>query len=116
LQERRSQPGDAFVRISLPVLNAVSRVHLSSAPPSTLMTGATTQIMIDIADLLGPLTDEQRATVRGRLARMAKSVIGFAFGCGAAALLFAFVHMACFALPPLVALVALLLRGSAGSG
>lgn len=100
---------------AMAIQNAVNRVHLSASPPSTLMTGNTTQIMIDLADLLGPLTAEQRATIRGRLARMAKSVIGFAFGCGAAAMLFVLAHMACFALPPLVALVALFLHESAGA-
>ena len=99
---------------AMAIQNAVNRVHLSSSPPSTLMTGNTTQIMIDLADLLGPSGAEQRAIVRGRLARMGKSVIGFAIGCGAAALLFAQVKMACFALPPLVALIALLLRESNG--
>lgn len=99
---------------AMAIQNAVSRVHLSTAPPTTLMTGNTTQIMIDLADLLGPLTAEQRAIVRGRLGRMGKSVIGFALGCGVAALLFALVHMACFILPPLVALAALWLHESAG--
>jgi uncharacterized membrane protein YoaK (UPF0700 family) len=31
--------------------NAVHRVYLGSAPPSTLMTGTTTQVMLDLADL-----------------------------------------------------------------
>ena len=65
---------------AMAIQNAVDRVHLSSSPPSPLMTGNTTRIMIDIADLLGPLTAEQRAIVCGRLVRMAKSVIGFARG------------------------------------
>jgi uncharacterized membrane protein YoaK (UPF0700 family) len=36
------------------IQNAAHRVHLGSAPPSTLMTATTTQIMIDLADMLQP--------------------------------------------------------------
>ena len=99
---------------AMAIQNAVNRVHLSASPPSTLMTGNTTQIMLDLADLIGPSPAEQRVVVRARLARMAKSVLGFAIGCGAAALLFVEIKMACFALPPLVALVGLLLKESRG--
>ncbi|WP_420820207.1 DUF1275 family protein [Salinicola peritrichatus] len=34
------------------IQNAAHRLHLSSAPPSTLMTGTTTQVMLDLANLL----------------------------------------------------------------
>jgi len=37
---------------AMAIQNAVHRIHLSSAPPTTLMTGTTTQIMIDVADLM----------------------------------------------------------------
>jgi uncharacterized membrane protein YoaK (UPF0700 family) len=33
---------------AMAVQNEVHRVHLGNAPPSTLMTGTTTQIMIDL--------------------------------------------------------------------
>jgi uncharacterized membrane protein YoaK (UPF0700 family) len=47
------------------VQNAARRIHLASAPPSTLMTGTTTQVMIDLADMLqwfgeGRTVDRQR--------------------------------------------------------
>ena len=34
---------------AMAIQNAVHRVHLASSPPSTLMTGTTTQVMLDIA-------------------------------------------------------------------
>jgi hypothetical protein len=37
---------------AMAVQNAASRIHLASDPPSTLMTGTTTQVMIDLADML----------------------------------------------------------------
>ena len=39
---------------AMAIQNAVHRVHLASFPPSTLMTGTTTQIMLDIADRIYP--------------------------------------------------------------
>jgi uncharacterized membrane protein YoaK (UPF0700 family) len=39
---------------AMAIQNAAHRIHLGSAPPSTLMTSATTQIMIDLADMLQP--------------------------------------------------------------
>lgn len=87
--------------------NAVHRVHLSYAPPSTLMTGTTTQIMLDLADKWhGGLSEEQAATINSRLIRFSVNVAVFAFGCGCGALLFAVVSVKCFALLPIIAALA----------
>ncbi|WP_266160781.1 DUF1275 family protein [Dyella silvatica] len=97
------------------VQNALQRVHLGSSPPTTLMTGTTTQIMIDLGDLLHGLPAEQKAVVHGRLARMSVAVLAFALGCALAALLFAAVSTWCFALPPVLALAAYLHRDANAS-
>jgi len=86
--------------------NAVHRIHLPSSPPSTLMTGTTTQIMVDIADVLHGLTPDNRDVILSRLRRMSVAVAAFAAGAAAAALLFREVAMGCFLAPPLVALLA----------
>ncbi|MBR0566050.1 DUF1275 domain-containing protein [Azoarcus sp. L1K30] len=86
------------------VQNAVHRIHLPSAPPSTLMTGTTTQIMIDLADLVRGAHSAQATETRARLMRMSKSLGAFALGCGAAALIYAEFGMWCFAVPVLIAL------------
>jgi uncharacterized membrane protein YoaK (UPF0700 family) len=88
---------------AMAIQNAVQRIHLATAPPTTLMTGTTTQIMIDIADAVHGLSLDQKLVVRRRLSRMAVSVITFGLGCGAAASLYAFVNIWCFAIPPLLA-------------
>lgn len=98
---------------AMAVQNAAHRVHLPTAPPSTLMTGTTTQIMLDLADLIHGSSPEAKAASRSRLARMSVAVLVFALGCGAAALLFTRTGMWCFALPPIVAIAPLLLRESA---
>ena len=72
------------------------------------MTGNTTQAMIDVVDLLRGLPETD--PTRTRLAHMAANILGFAVGCAAAALSYVYLHMWCFAVPPLLALVAIALR------
>ncbi|MDX7951823.1 YoaK family protein [Lichenihabitans sp. Uapishka_5] len=93
---------------AMAVQNAAHRAHLAEVPPSTLMTGTTTQIMIDVADLACGKTDA--SVVRPRLVRLASSVATFAVGCGLAALLYAALGCWCFAIPPLVMLVGLVMN------
>jgi uncharacterized membrane protein YoaK (UPF0700 family) len=93
---------------AMAVQNAVQRMHLGAAPPTTIMTGNTTQAMIDLVDLLHGLPESH--PTRTRLAQMAANILGFAVGCATAALLFVYLHMWCFAVPPLLALVAIALR------
>lgn len=93
---------------AMAIQNAVQRMHLSSAPPSTLMTGTTTQVMIDLADLAQGIQGEGRVAALGRLRKMMPAVLIFAIGCAVAALAFFFLGMWCFALPPVVALGATL--------
>ncbi|KQV82899.1 DUF1275 family protein [Rhizobium sp. Root1220] len=95
--------------VALAIQNAAHRVHLASMPPTTVLTGTITQIMLDLADLVHGTSDDSGAVVRPRLARMATNVAVFAVGCGLAALLHALVGIWCFALPPLLALGSLYL-------
>jgi uncharacterized membrane protein YoaK (UPF0700 family) len=94
---------------AMAVQNAVHRVHLGSVPPSTLMTGTTTQIMIDLADLIhaNPATQTRSDS---KLGLMSLNVLVFALGCGAAALLFLKFGVWCFVWPPLLGALALVLR------
>jgi uncharacterized membrane protein YoaK (UPF0700 family) len=88
---------------AMAIQNAVHRIHLPSMPPTTLMTGTTTQMMIDVADLMHGLPAGETAT-RVRLGRMGIAVASFATGAAAAALLLAEVGSWCFLVPPCVAL------------
>lgn len=93
---------------AMAIQNAVHRVHLGSAPPSTLMTGTTTQVMLDIADTIYPREGTQPQ--RSRLIQMSTNVVIFALGCGTAALLYAKFGVWCFVVPPVVALVSMIVR------
>lgn len=93
---------------AMAIQNGLHRVHLAGAPPSTLMTGTTTQIMLDIADRIHDVPAEQQPAINTRLARMVAAVLAFAVGCAAGALLYAFVGMWCFVVPAILALGAYL--------
>jgi uncharacterized membrane protein YoaK (UPF0700 family) len=97
---------------AMAIQNAIHRIHMASTSPTTIMTGNTAQVMIDLADLLRPMTPEMGATVRARLRRMSASVAAFAVGCATAALIYALRGVWCFILPPLIALYSFTLQGS----
>jgi uncharacterized membrane protein YoaK (UPF0700 family) len=88
---------------AMAIQNAIHRIHMGALPPTTIMTGNTIQIMIDLADLMRGVPAAARETIRLRLSRMSSSVTAFAFGCAAAALLYAKQGIWCFAIPPIVA-------------
>ncbi|MGJ4994766.1 YoaK family protein [Bradyrhizobium sp. HKCCYLS3077] len=94
---------------AMAIQNAVHRIHLPTSPPSTLMTGTTTQVMIDIADKIY-VGDKGQAPPPARLVQMAVNVAAFALGCGAAALLFVRLGSWCFVIPPVVAALTLVAR------
>jgi uncharacterized membrane protein YoaK (UPF0700 family) len=95
---------------AMAIQNAAHRVHLASAPPSTIMTATTTQIMIDLGDVLHGLAPERAKAVRGRLTQMTVSVLAFAAGCSLGALLYAWLSVLCFWAPPALVLGALSMR------
>jgi uncharacterized membrane protein YoaK (UPF0700 family) len=93
----------AFMGIgAMAVQNAVHRVHLNSFPPSTLMTGNTTQAVLDTVDLLSGVAPEQAAIIRKRVGRLATALLYFAAGCAIAALLYAWLGFWSLAVPVIV--------------
>jgi uncharacterized membrane protein YoaK (UPF0700 family) len=91
------------------VQNAIHRVFFPKSPPTTLMTGSTTQIMMDIGELLrGELRSDVRSATWTHCTGLAKSVGIFALGCGAAALIYARIGTAVLIAPPVIAALAFL--------
>lgn len=97
---------------AMAIQNAVQRIHLGTSPPTTIMTGTTTQVMIDIADLIR-LPADKKVALRPRLARMTAAVLAFAFGCAAAALFYTWIGVYCFLVPPLLGVGTLMFRVAA---
>jgi uncharacterized membrane protein YoaK (UPF0700 family) len=88
---------------AMAIQNAIHRIHMGALPPTTIMTGNTIQIMIDLADLVRGVPAAARDAIRLRLSRMSGSVTAFAVGCAAAAFLYAQIGIWCFATPPILA-------------
>jgi len=97
---------------AMAIQNAIHRIHMGALPPTTIMTGNTIQIMIDLADLVRGVPADAREAIHLRLSRMSAGVTAFAAGCAAAALIFAKQGIWCFAIPPLVAACSLWLGES----
>lgn len=94
---------------AMAIQNAAHRIHMGTEPPSTLMTGTTTQIMIDVADVMRGAPTAVLSVAKPRLGKMAASVVAFAVGCAAGACLYATLGTWCFVLPPVIALPAVFL-------
>ena len=90
--------------------NALQRVHLASLPPTTLMTGSTTQATLDAVDLLAGDAPGDASAVRTRFSRMAMSILLFAAGCAGAALLYWLAGFWCLALPVIIGGAAAIMR------
>ena len=88
---------------AMAIQNGMQRMHLGQLPPSTLMTGNTTQVMIDVTDLLKGVQGDARKSAVARLKKMAPAIGIFAIGCALAALAYVWLGMWCFVLPPVVA-------------
>jgi uncharacterized membrane protein YoaK (UPF0700 family) len=88
---------------AMAIQNAIHRIHMGALPPTTIMTGNTIQIMIDLADLARGVPQDARTAIHSRLSKMAAGVTAFAVGCAAAALFYAKQGIWCFTIPPLVA-------------
>ena len=68
--------------------------------------------MIDVADLIRGLSPEAKATAMARMSKMFANVAAFAMGCAGGAILFGQVSMWCFAVPPILAAVPILMNAT----
>lgn len=93
--------------------NAVQRVHLANLPPTTLMTGSTTQATIDAVDLLSGAAPEQAAAIRTRFGKLSLSIFYFAAGCAVSAVLYWLAGFWCLIVPVMVGAAAAILRAEA---
>jgi uncharacterized membrane protein YoaK (UPF0700 family) len=90
---------------AMAIQNAVQRVHFASSPPTTIMTGNTTQAVLDAVDLWWGEPGSDHAAVKARFGRTLRGIIWFAAGCAAAAASYFWVGMLCLAVPAVVGVV-----------
>ncbi|RWA50768.1 permease [Cupriavidus sp. UYMSc13B] len=102
--------------IAMGIQNALSRTSLADLGPTTIMTGNTTQIVIDLVDWQSA-SETQRNTIHERLKKMVPALAGFASGAALGALGYLMLASWCVMLPAvlLMALCVLTWRRSANS-
>lgn len=83
--------------------NALHRSHLADVPPSTMMTGTATQILVDAAGLWRPAAGADIDAIRARLGRFGLNFLAFLSGCALAAFLYLMTGMWFLMVPALVA-------------
>jgi len=84
--------------VAMGMQNALSRTSLLDLGPTTIMTGNTTQIVVDLVDLPGA-SGPQREAIRRRLRKMGPALAAFALGAILGALGFARFSVWCMLLP-----------------
>jgi uncharacterized membrane protein YoaK (UPF0700 family) len=95
---------------AMAIQNATQRVHFAIIPPTTLMTGNTTQAVIDGIDLLQGVAPEHAGAVQARFYRMLRGILSFAAGCAAAAGLYAVIGFYGLAVPVAVGAASAFMR------
>ena len=97
---------------AMAVQNGFQRVHFAELPPTTIMTGNTTQATIDAVDLLRGVPRKQRKAIAARFRRLAASILYFAAGCAASAALFWQIGFWCLIVAVAVAAAAAMVRAA----
>ncbi|NUO89197.1 MAG: DUF1275 domain-containing protein [Cupriavidus sp.] len=100
--------------VAMGIQNALSRTALSELGPTTIMTGNTTQIIIDCVDL-PTATGAQREAILSRVRKMAPALAAFVAGAILGALIYLALSM-WSVLVPVVLLVAVSIQAWRGTG
>ncbi len=88
--------------VAMAIQNAMARLLLPSATPSTVMTGNVTQLVIDVVDLARRSPIDMRRQAASRVGRLGPAVIAFAVGAIAGAFGYRSFGFACLLAPVLV--------------
>ncbi|WP_376091690.1 YoaK family protein [Roseomonas sp. CCTCC AB2023176] len=84
--------------LAMAIQNAKARLILTTQAPTTLMTGNTTQVIIDLVDM-ARAHGAEREPARGRLLRMAPAIGAFVAGALLGAILFGAAGYLCLLVP-----------------
>ena len=90
---------------AMAIQNAMHRMHWAKESPTTVMTGSTTQLMLDLADSLSGNGSADKTSIKTRIKNNFPNMLGFALGYAIAALVYHYALWLIFIVP--VALMAL---------
>ncbi|MCX5512415.1 hypothetical protein C3941_10125 [Kaistia algarum] len=89
--------------MAMSIQNAVQRAHLAKDPPTTILTGTTTQFAIDLADRLMGRSSVASAEAKRRFLALARAILSFGAGAMTAAATYHLVGLHCLAIAVIVA-------------
>ena len=95
---------------AMAIQNSAQRLYFNDLPPTTLMTGSTTQATLDAVDLLWGVDGKQSPIIRARFHRLLRSISCFAVGCAAAAALYVLIGLWGLIVPVAVGLATTLMQ------
>lgn len=86
---------------AMAIQNAIHRLHWVKESPTTVMTGSTTQLMLDVAELFSKPDPEKKAVIQQRFNSIFPTMVSFALGCAIAAVVYKFALVWLFIIPPI---------------
>lgn len=94
-----------FLVLAMGLQNALHRLYFSKTPPTTMITGTTTQIVLDITTFLSHPTIGVQQEIISRLKTYFPALITFILGCACAAAVFLLVNTWCFVIAPIIGII-----------
>lgn len=90
---------------AMAIQNALHRLYWIKESPTTVMTGSTTQLMLDIGAFFSFSNHQQKSDTKQRFKNILPSIVSFAIGCAIAALIYKFLLLWLFFIPPILMLL-----------
>lgn len=94
-----------FFVLAMGLQNALHRLYFSKTPPTTMITGTTTQVVLDITTYLSHPTIGIQEEILARLKTFFPALLTFILGCACAAGIFLMVNVWCFIVAPIVGII-----------
>lgn len=95
---------------AMAIQNAMHRIHWLKESPTTVMTGSTTQLMLDIGELFSKPSTEKKAQIYQRVYSILPTMLSFALGCAIAAIVYKFALLWLFIVPPVLLILTYIYR------
>lgn len=95
---------------AMAIQNAMHRIHWLKESPTTVMTGSTTQLMLDIGELFSKPSTEKKAQIYQRVYSILPTMLSFALGCAIAAIVYKFALLWLFIVPPILLVLTYIYR------
>lgn len=99
-----------FFVLAMAIQNGLHRVYFAKTPPTTMITGTTTQIVLDITAYLSHPTIGFREEIIARLKIFFPALVTFIIGCACAACMYLLIKNWCFVVAPVIGIIIFVYR------